>query len=79
MRESQFTVAKLKDFVPKSHPLRAVRELVNEALVRLNNLFNTIYADTGRASIPPEKLIRAALLQIFYTVRSERQLVEQPA
>ena len=77
VQESLFTVAKLEDFVPKSHPLRAVRELVNETLVRLNGLFNTIYADTGRASIPPEKLIRAALLQVFYSIRSERQLVEQ--
>lgn len=77
VQESLFTVAKLEDFVPKSHPLRAVRELVNDALVRLNGLFNTIYADTGRASIPPEKFVRAALLQVFYSIRSERQLVEQ--
>lgn len=77
MQESLFTIAKLGDFVPADHPLRAIRILVNEALVRLGGLFNAIYADTGRASIPPEKLIRAALLQVFYSIRSERQLVEQ--
>ena len=77
MQESLFTVAKLEDFVPADHPLRHVRVLVNEALVRLSGLFNTIYADTGRESIAPEKLIRALLLQVFYSVRSERQLMEQ--
>lgn len=77
MQESLFTVAKLEDFVPADHPLRPIRSLVNEALVRLNGLFNTIYADTGRASIAPEKLLRAMLIQVFFSVRSERQLVEQ--
>jgi transposase len=77
MQESLFTVAKLDDFVPSDHPLRNVRVLVNEALGRLNTLFNTIYADSGRESIAPEKLIRALLLQVFYSVRSERQLMEQ--
>jgi transposase len=77
MQESLFTVAKLEDFVPSDHPLRKVRVLVNEALGRLNGLFNSIYADTGRESIAPEKLVRALLLQVFYSVRSERQLMEQ--
>jgi transposase len=77
MQESLFTVAKLEDFVPEDHPLRPLRELVNEALQRLNGLFNVIYADTGRASIAPEKLMRALLLQVFYSVRSERMLMEQ--
>jgi transposase len=77
MQESLFTVAQLEDFIPSDHPLRKVRTLVNEALDRLNGLFNAIYADTGRESIAPEKLIRALLLQVFYSVRSERQLVEQ--
>ena len=77
MQESLFTVAKLDDFVPSDHPLRNVRMLVNEALGRLNGLFNAIYADTGRESIAPEKLIRALLLQVFYSIRSERQLMEQ--
>ena len=77
MQESLFTVAKLEDFVPADHPLRPIRRLVNEALVGLNALFNEIYADTGRDSIAPEKLVRAALLQVFYSVRSERQICEQ--
>ena len=76
-QESLFTMAKLDDFVPPDHPLRAMRGLVNEALARLNGLFGTIYADRGRASIAPEKLMRALLLQILYSVRSERMLMEQ--
>src|SRR4029077_15158230 len=56
------------------HPLRAVRGLVNEALV---DEFSTLYAPIGRPSIPPEKLLRAMLLQAFYSIRSERQLMER--
>ena len=77
MQESLFTVAKLEDFVPEDHPLRAIRHLVNAALTQMNPRFNGIYAPNGRDSIAPEKLIRALLLQVFYTIRSERQLCEQ--
>lgn len=77
MQESLFTVSKLEDFVPADHPLRPIRLLVNDALKKLNGLFNLIYADTGRASIAPEKLMRSLLLQVFYSVRSERMLMEQ--
>jgi len=77
MQEGLFTVARLEDFVPADHPLRPIRLLVNEALVQLNGLFNAIYADSGRASIAPEKLLRAMLIQVFFSVRSERQLMEQ--
>jgi transposase len=77
MQESLFMMSKLDDFVPSDHPLRPIQVLVNEALARMNGLFNEIYADTGRASIAPEKLMRALLLQVFYSLRSERQLVEQ--
>ena len=77
IQEGLFTLAKLDDFVPADHPLRAIRVLVNEALGRLNELFNSIYADRGRASIAPEKLLRAMLIQVFFSVRSERQLMEQ--
>lgn len=77
MQESLFTMSKLEDFVPADHPLRPIRALVNEALEQLNGLFNKIYSDTGRASIAPEKLMRALLLQVFYSVRSERQICEQ--
>ena len=53
MQEGLFTMAKLEDFVPSDHPLRPIQVLVNEALGRLNGLFNEIYADTGRQSIAP--------------------------
>ncbi len=77
MQEALFTVTKLEDFVPSDHPLRPIRLLVNEALVQLSGLFNELYAAHGRPSIPPEKLMRALLLQVFYSVRSERQICEQ--
>jgi transposase len=76
-QETLFTTAKLDDFVPDDHPLRAIRELTDRALRRMSGLFNTLYADTGRHSIPPEKLLRAQLLQLFYSLRSERMLMEQ--
>jgi transposase len=63
--------------VPRDHPLRVIRPLVNAALARLSSDFDRLYAPTGRTSIAPEKLLRALLLQAFYTVRSERQLMEQ--
>jgi transposase len=78
--ESLFTVSQLEDFIPKSHPLRPIRAMVNEALVKMDALFARMYeADIkgGRPSIAPEKLLRAMLLQVFYSVRSERQLMEQ--
>ena len=77
LQEALFTLAKLEDFVPSDHPLRSIRVLVNTALAGLNDLFNEMYPGTGRASIAPEKLMRALLLQVFYSVRSERQLMEQ--
>lgn len=77
MQEALFTVAKLEYFVPADKPLRPMRTLVNEALSRLGGLFNLIYADSGRASVAPEKLLRAMLFQVFFSVRSERQLMEQ--
>jgi transposase len=63
--------------VPQDHPLRAIRQLTNAALDRLSVDFAAIYADIGRPSIAPEKLLRALLLQAFFSVRSERQLMEQ--
>jgi transposase len=63
--------------VPQSHPLRAIRPLVNAALARLSPEFDRLYSPLGRESIAPEKLLRALLLQAFYSVRSERQLMEQ--
>ena len=65
--------------VPADHPLRVIRPLVNAALERLSPVFDEIYSLIGRPSIPPEQLLRALLLQMFFTVRSERQLMEQMA
>lgn len=72
-----FITNTVSDFVPKDHPLRKLRVLVDEALSSLEVLFDTIYADIGKASVAPERLIRASLLRVLYTIRSERQLVEQ--
>ena len=63
--------------VPADHPLRPIREITDRALKGLSRKFNAIYATTGRPSIAPEKLLRALLLQVLYTVRSERLLMEQ--
>ncbi|MDP5305643.1 IS5 family transposase [Paracoccus spongiarum] len=63
--------------VPAKHPLRKIRQVVNEALASLDGEFEALYTDFGRPSIPPERLIRASLLQILFSVRSERQLMEQ--
>ena len=74
---SLFSYVDLEARVPKDHPLRAIREIANEALSALEDDFAAMYAPLGRPSIPPEKLLRALLLQAFYTIRSERQLVER--
>ena len=74
---SLFSYVDLEDRVPAAHPLRVIRGIVNEVLASLSREFEKIYADTGRPSIPPEKLLRALLLQAFYSIRSERQLMEQ--
>src|ERR1700726_3660314 len=63
--------------VPSYHPLRAVRQMADIILAQLTQLFSMMYSDIGRRSIPPEKLLRALLLQVLYTVRSERMLMEQ--
>jgi len=63
--------------VPADHPLRKVREVTDRLLVQLSDLFDQMYSTMGRPSIAPEKLLRALLLQVLYTVRSERMLVEQ--
>ncbi len=63
--------------VPKDHPLRPLRAMADEALRELRPQFNKLYAKTGRPSIAPEKLLRALLLQVLYSVRSERMLMEQ--
>src|SRR4030095_9753442 len=63
--------------VPPNHPLRRIRALVRDVLSELNRSLGKLYASEGRPSIPPEQLLRALLLQVFYGIRSERQLMEQ--
>jgi transposase len=72
-----FSYVDLEARIRRDHPLRAVRVLVNEALSALEREFAALYAPLGRPSIPPEKLLRAMLLQAFYSIRSERQLMER--
>ena len=74
---AMFSYISPEGLVPQNHPLRAIRLLVNAALERLSGRFEQMYAPRGRDSIAPEKLLRALLLQALFSVRSERQLVEQ--
>ena len=72
-----FSYIDIEERIPLTHPLRAIRTLVNEALATLDGEFAKLYAEDGRPSIAPERLLRALLLHAFYTIRSERQLMEQ--
>ena len=72
-----FSYVDIEDRVPADHPLRTIRGIVNDVLAGLSGEFEALYSHTGRPSIAPEKLLRALLMQAFYTIRSERQLMEQ--
>jgi transposase len=72
-----FSYVRLEERVPADHPLRPIRALADEALAALNGRFEGLYSSMGRPSIPPEMLLRATLLQAFFSVRSERMLMEQ--
>ena len=74
---SMFSYLTLEDYVPESHPLRPIREIVNAALREMDETFAAMYADSGRDSIPPEQLLRGLILQSLYGLRSERLLCEQ--
>jgi transposase len=76
-QESMFSYISLEKRVPMDHPLRRVREMTDRALRELSPRFDQMYARQGRPSIAPERLLRALLLQALYSVRSERQLMEQ--
>jgi len=76
-QEGLFSYLSPESRIPKDHPLRPVREMVDSALSELSGQFESMYSDTGRRSIAPEKLLRALLLQILYSIRSERMLCEQ--
>ena len=77
IQDGMFSYVSLEQRVPQDHPLRAVRKLTDAVLRRLSPELETLYADSGRPSIAPEYILRALLLQVFYSVRSERLLVEQ--
>ena len=72
-----FSYRSIEDRIPADHPLRTMRRLVDPLLVELSPRFQALYSAVGRPSIPPEQLLRALLLQVLYTIRSERQLMEQ--
>ncbi len=76
-QSAMFSYVSLEDRIPADHPLRAMRKMVDAALRELSPLFDKLYAPSGRDSIPPERLLRALLLQVLFTIRSERQLMEQ--
>lgn len=75
-QEAMFSYVRLEERVPAEHPLRRVLTMTDEALKGLDGHFARLYPPTGRESIPPERLLRALLLQFFYSIRSERQLME---
>ena len=72
-----FSYVRLEDRIAADHPLRAIRLLVEEVLERLSGRLAGLYSHTGRPSIPPEQMLKATLLQAFFSIRSERQLMEQ--
>src|SRR6202162_4617442 len=72
-----FSYSSLEERVGADHPLRRIRSLADAALARWNSCLDAIYGDTGRPSIAPEKLLRALLLQVLYSIRSERALMDQ--
>src|SRR5688572_18275090 len=76
-QDAMFSYVSPERRVPADHPLRPIRRMVDQVLKSLSGRFNTLYARTGRPSIAPEKLLRTLLLQVLYTVRSERLLLEQ--
>src|SRR4030042_1721348 len=76
-QDHMFSYISPEQRVPQGHPLRPIRQMVNQALRDLWPEFQAMYARVGRPSIPPEKLLRALLLQALYSIRSERLLMEQ--
>lgn len=77
LQSGMFSYVALEDRIPADHPLRGVRKLVDAVLAEMSKDFEGLYSKVGRPSIPPERLLRALLLQVFYSVRSERLLMEQ--
>lgn len=77
LQAGMFSYVSLEERIPNAHPLRGVRKLADAVLAEMSKGFDGLYAKNGRPSIPPERLFRALLLQVFYSVRSERLLMEQ--
>lgn len=77
LQSGMFSYVSLEDRVPQDHPLRAIRKLVDSVLKGMSKQFDRLYSEVGRPSIPPERLLRALILQVFYSIRSERLLMEQ--
>jgi transposase len=77
LQAGMFSYVAMEERIPKSHPLRGMRALVDEVLKGMSKEFDVLYAKVGRPSIAPERLLRALLLQAFYSIRSERLLMEQ--
>jgi transposase len=77
LQPGMFSYVSLEGRVPADHPLRAIRQLADQVLTDMSAEFDSLYATVGRPSIPPERLFRALLLQVFYSIRSERLLMEQ--
>ena len=76
-QRSIFSYVSQEDRIPQNHPMRKLREMIDPILEKMSPQFNKMYADLGRPSIPPEYLLRASLVQILYTIRSERLLMEE--
>src|SRR5208283_5017420 len=77
-QEGMFSYVSPESRIPTNHPLRPIRAIIAEALTQMDRKLESLYSQNGRPSIAPERLIRALLLQVLYTIRSERMLVEQP-
>jgi len=77
VQDGMFSYVSLEQRVPADHPLREVRKVTDTVLRSLSSEFDALYAESGRPSIAPEYILRALLLQVFFSVRSERLLVEQ--
>jgi transposase len=76
-QDGLFSYVSIEERVPREHPLRRIRALLDEALESMSRDFDRVYAESGRSSIAPERLVRALVLQVLYSIRSERLLCEQ--
>lgn len=76
-QEDMFSYVSMEDAIPSNHPLRAIKKIIDPILEELGPSFDALYSSTGRPSIPPEQLLKSLLVQVLFTIRSERQLCEQ--